>query len=234
MNAQKEAKALESQYVADISTAVYGICDSEKKEHAGGLESFEHYRERLTLEAVNAGKAYFHSWTKAFTLIVKELVLVGDQDAIKQIIHGVDCIKKRQDQKLQGQTVAAIMDYDVELLGKMYAIGRNLFDQDHLDDAITVFGLVVSLDPGYAICWASLGITLYSQGKFKESLEALKMASQIDSENPIPHFYAAKAHKKLGATKEAQLSLKLALEQASGKSEYAAVVTAIRAEQSKI
>lgn len=235
MHTYKEAKVLESQYLDSITKAVHDICENEKKGYDDSLESFELYRKHLTLDALTEGKAHLANWNQALRAIINELAKVGDQAAIQQLIQGVATFKNQPKGKLQkeGTTVAALIGYDVDLLEKMYGIGRQLFEHDQIGDAAKVFALLVTLDPGYAVCWTALGIILHTEKHFEEALAAFSMACQIDEQNPIPYLYCARCYKKLGHTKDAQKALKLALMYASGKQQYAAVVNSIKAEQSQ-
>lgn len=235
MHTYKEAKVFESQYLDSITKAVHDICENEKKGYDDSLESFELYRKQLTLDALTEGKAHLADWTQGFRAIINELSKVGDQAAIQQLIQGVAAFKNLPKNKpaKEGTTVASLIGYDVDLLEKIYGIGRQLFEQDQIGDAAKVFALLVTLDPGYAVCWTALGIILHAEKHFEEGLAAFSMACQIDEQNPIPYLYCARCHKKLGQAKEAEKALKLALIYASGKQQYAAVVNSIKTEQSQ-
>lgn len=222
-------------YFESITKAVHDICEKEKEKHGSSLESFESYRKRLQLDAQNEGKAHLAVWTQAFEVIISELLTKGDQHAIQQLIQGVDRLKTnlKAKHKKQSETVAAMIGFDVDLLDKMFSIGRHLFEEDRIGDAAKVFSLLVSLDPGYGACWTALGILLHAERRYQESLASFTMASQIDADNPIPYLYAARCHKKLGQAAEAKQELKLALAHASGKQQYATVVNSIKVEQSQ-
>ncbi len=236
MNTQKEVKAVESQYLDAITQAVQDICEKDKEKHNSSLESFEMYRSRYTLDALNEGKAHLANWRHAFEVVIDEFLQAGDKHAIQQLIQGVDTLRShlKSKKKHQDETIAHLIGYDADLLEKMYTIGRNLFDHDRIGDAAKVFTLLVTLDPGYAACWTALGIILHAEQRFKESLDAFTMASHIDDENPITYLYTARCHKKLGQAKEAAKALKLALAYASGNQKYQAVVNSIKIEQSQI
>ncbi len=227
---------VEKQYFDLISQAVELICEKEESTRDTSLESFEMYKDRINLEAIKGAKANLSAWKGAFEVVINELAAKGDQYAIQQLIQGIDKIQKWYGgkQKETKETLANLFGYDISLMEKMYQIGRDAFEKGHNADASKVFGLLVTLDPGYAICWTALGIILHAERQFKESLFAFGMASQLDEQNPLTYLYSARCYKQLGMKKEAEDALKHALAYASGKQQYRAVVQSIKAEQAKV
>ncbi len=227
---------IQKEYFTLISQAVALICEKEESTRDKSLESFEMYKERVNLDAIKDAKAHLAAWKGAFEVIINELAVKGDQHAISQLIQGIDKIQKwySSKQKEVKEPLALLFGYDADLMNKMYLIGRDAFEKGHNADASKVFGLLVTLDPGYATCWTALGIILHAERQYKESLFAFGIASQIDEQNPLVYLYSARCCKQLGMKKEAEDALKHALAYASGKQEYRAVLQSIKAEQAKV
>jgi len=234
MNSAQAVAAVESKYYDLIAKAVDAICKSEDTRD-NTLESFEMYRNRVNLEAIKEAKLNLSSWKEAFVVVINELTKAGDQHAIQHIVQGIDNIKKWLDSNkgFTDETIASLCGFDADILEKMYQIGRNSFEAGHIGDAGKVFGLIVTLDPGYAVCWTALGIILHAERHYKEGLFAFSMARQIDEQNPLVYLYSARCYKQLNMKKEAEQMLQQALQHALGKQQYKAVVHSIKAEQAK-
>ena len=82
---------------------------------------------------------------------------------------------------------------------------------ENLSSAATFYRKIVSLDPNIAEVWSNLGMALYRQDQFKESVVAFDRAATLKPALLAPHVFGGIAHLKLGEAEKAVGPLKSAL-----------------------
>src|SRR6266567_7534521 len=82
---------------------------------------------------------------------------------------------------------------------------------EDLSSATTSYRKIVSLDPNIAEVWSNLGMALYRQDQFKESVVAFDRAATLKPALLAPHVFGGIAHLKLGEAEKALGPLKSAL-----------------------
>jgi len=82
---------------------------------------------------------------------------------------------------------------------------------EDMSSAAASYRKIVSLDPYIAEVWSNLGMALYRQDQFKESVVAFDRAAALKPALLAPQVYGGMAHLKLGEAEKALRPLKSAL-----------------------
>lgn len=75
----------------------------------------------------------------------------------------------------------------------IYAYAYQFYANGHFEEARSLFSLLTVMQPDQLNYWMGLGACLQMQKKYEKALEAYAAAAliDVDSLNPLPHFYAA-------------------------------------------
>jgi len=95
---------------------------------------------------------------------------------------------------------------------KLYNMGRDLYRQGKLDEAIGMYKKAIEMDPAFDYAYGSLGYIYYDQGDFNEALIMLEKAVSLSPEDSFYHSEIALVYEKLGRRKEGIGSLQRAIE----------------------
>jgi len=66
-----------------------------------------------------------------------------------------------------------------------YNLGVACWDQRNIDEAVASFRRATVVTPRLALAWWNLGGVLVCEGRFREGLEAMRKAVEIDEDNPV-------------------------------------------------
>ena len=103
-------------------------------------------------------------------------------------------------------------------MNAVYSMGVGFYKTGNYDDAEKVFKFLVLFDHLNSRYWTAMGSLRQAQRRFAEALEAYKMATFLDLENPRPLYYSAECCVALGQKDEALAALE-ALERYAPKNE---------------
>jgi tetratricopeptide (TPR) repeat protein len=87
--------------------------------------------------------------------------------------------------------------------GAEYILAELARQNDQLPAAIAHFERATRLDAGFGDAFVGLGRALLESGRNEESISPLKIAAQIQPDNPAAHFYLGTAYQRTGRKEEA-------------------------------
>lgn len=96
-----------------------------------------------------------------------------------------------------------------ETLLWFYDMALDFFKQDKKEEASSIFQLLTSLNPLVCDYWIALGITQRSLKQEEKALHSFKMASLMDSKNPIPRYNSIEIHLEYHELESAKAELHL-------------------------
>ncbi len=117
-----------------------------------------------------------------------------------------------------------VSNVDMEIL---YAQGYLYYDQNAFEDSTIIFQWLAILNPFTAKYWMGLGNSSLMLKDYEKALKCYAMGTVVDSDNPLPHYYAALCYQALKDPKEKQKAIDLALAKAEDF-KYAALVRKIQ------
>jgi hypothetical protein len=155
------------------------------------IKSLETMEETMTS---NLKSAFAHSQDKLYllpsdkrALIEKELSSLSARadKVVPFLLEG----KKEITEPLQ-----AMLGLSNETLLWFYDMALDFFKQDKKEEASSIFQLLTTLNPLVCDYWIALGITQRSLKQEEKALHSFKMASLMDSKNPIPRYNSIEIH----------------------------------------
>jgi tetratricopeptide (TPR) repeat protein len=93
----------------------------------------------------------------------------------------------------------------------MYQVASRLFNMQRMEEALSVFVLLTTINNFVFEPWLGLGSCWLTKQRHTEALHAFTMASLLNYNHPAPHIYAAECYLGLNNNKLAQETLELAL-----------------------
>jgi len=101
----------------------------------------------------------------------------------------------------------------------LYSIGYHYYKNGKYSEAAGCFSLLVIADSNSSKYWMSFGASQMMMGNYQEALTSFALASEIDVQNPQPHFNAAECFFALNRKEEGLQALKNAEKLAKAKDE---------------
>ena len=99
--------------------------------------------------------------------------------------------------------LAALLAASPDRAGTQREMGKALFKQGRLDEAIARFEEAVSLDPADAVAWYNLAYASRKAQRFGRAAEAYQKYTALSPEDPDGYFGLAESQRKLGKKAEA-------------------------------
>lgn len=219
------------------------VCE-DNRETQNALESFDHYCSRQIQQQRQNMEIFIKFVEQGFENIVTSFLHHGDHQALTELQQGISKFMRELSHKPESipweklptaqQSIASTFGYSEKLLEKIYQIGTDYYHQHKLSEAGHVFALLNLLDPTHFSAWLSLGIVLEQEKKWEQSLETLKVACQLEQDNPLAHLHEAICYGHLNNQQEAQAEFETALALANAQPAYADYVDEIKSERGKL
>lgn len=89
----------------------------------------------------------------------------------------------------------------------LYQIGRQHYEQNRLEEALTFFQLLIMLNTLDCDHWIGLGFTQKSLSQLPEALNSFAVALILNPKNPMPRYQSAKLYLQLGQFEDAVIEL---------------------------
>ena len=105
-----------------------------------------------------------------------------------------------------------LLHFDDDTIKCILKIAQGEYNDDHLEESMSLFALLALLEPANAELWYRLGITAYRAKRFEFALHAFTNASTIDTDLVGSKVFSADCHLNLSNAKEAKIALEEALE----------------------
>lgn len=105
-----------------------------------------------------------------------------------------------------------IAELPEEALAQAYKAACSVLRAGRHADAADAFLCLISLNPTVQEYWIGMGFSEQARGRYQEAVTAYRMASLIDWNCPVVHYYAAKCFYALEDLERAKEALEQAIE----------------------
>lgn len=122
---------------------------------------------------------------------------------------------------VEGHTLGAMLGFSEESQEALYALGHCLYGQARYEDALRVFGFLLTHNHLERRYYLAFGACLQMLSRLEDALKYYGMASFMDMTDPEPVFHAAHCLLALGRRKEAGEALEYAQCMARGVAPHA-------------
>ena len=130
-------------------------------------------------------------------------------------------------QLVEGYTLGAMLGYSEDSQEALYALGHGLYSQRRYDDALRVFGFLLTHNHLERRYYLAFGACLQMQARPEDALKYYGMASLMDLTDPEPVFHAAHCLLTLARKEEARQALQYAQSMAMGETRHAELSTRV-------
>lgn len=183
-------------YVADKTASILQSLEEQSKKM---LHSMQKLNTILTQELALLSKPEQEIHTKEFNIALERL------DQIKKSPEGITkdptLLDSESWQKFLGLSEATVL--------WLYQIGRQHYEQQKLEEAQTLFHLLIMLNSLDCDHWIGLGFTQKSLSQPQQALDFFAMAILLNPENPISRYQSAKLYLELGQFEDALIELEV-------------------------
>ena len=94
----------------------------------------------------------------------------------------------------------------------LYREGFEHFAENRIDEAIDCYRRAVDADPGLALAWSGLSMTLKRKGDLDGAIEAGRKIVELEPEDPLSHTNLSILYQAKGMIQEAEDEKALALQ----------------------
>lgn len=115
----------------------------------------------------------------------------------------------RDPKSLSSNTWQSFLGLSEPTLLWLYQVGRYHYEQKCLEEAKTLFHLLIMLNSLDHTHWIGLGFTQKSLLELQEALDSFAMAIILNPKNPIARYQSAKLYLQLGQFEDALIELEI-------------------------
>ena len=119
-----------------------------------------------------------------------------------------------------GKTFKEALQLSDGLIEQLYSLAYNLYTQGRYPDSITVFKLLVFLDPMSFRYQFGLAACMQLIEEYMEAVRYYSLAALIEKDNPLPEYYGGECLLRLKKKGLALQAFQVAILKAKGKPEY--------------
>lgn len=129
----------------------------------------------------------------------------------KEILEKLKNPEYLPNQLAEGKSFQEILGFNSQTMDKFYGAAHNLFQQQKYEEAADAFVFLTTLNPRVHNYWLGLGMSHQLNQEYDNALLAYSMATLTDAENPLPHYHSAACYHEISDTRNALMSLELAI-----------------------
>lgn len=153
--------------------------------------------------------------TRGWQILLEKIEELPDFATIKENLSHLNDISKvkfkeeiEKDQNFSMQKAIGISN---ETYQSFYKIGLELFNQQEIDPALSVFLLLTRLNAHYVDPWLGLGYCYQQLSKYQEAIECYEEAIKLEPNYSKPYLGMAECHFAMGQMKETKEILEKAM-----------------------
>lgn len=220
-----------------LKDAAESIAENERESYRSDLEPFESFKQRKKSEIEASGSAFFDECTRAWEVILADLVGIGNThpsggakavvDELQMGMEKFAAFTKEKDWELKladsDKTLMDVLGFSQELLEQFYQVGLRSFKGAHFEDAERVFTLISLLNPLEHNAWLSLGITKENCSKWEEAVHAFKVAERLQGSDPVSLVHQGQCYHAMRDKPQALSLYEQAIKEAGNQPEYAEI-----------
>lgn len=220
-----------------IDTEIDTLIEIEKEHYASTIVPFEHHAEQMRLKGQQFFAETFTQYKKAQE-VMKAQCDIQDQKGMrfpedasyKVWEEAVQTILKKKEKLAFDESFFDPTQLIQDQLGlpwpfmdRVYGIANELFAEKKYEDAVLLYCLLRTLNPGIFAYWYGEAAALQMQGHFEEAIEAYGFSLILDTQNPDVFFQIASCCFHLGEKESSVKALECCIEYAKERPECAAL-----------
>lgn len=117
----------------------------------------------------------------------------------------------------RGDPTFEVLGFEPKTLDAFYQAAHQLLEKGAIEDAVSAFVFLVTIDPMNANYWLDLGASLQLLHDYEGAIDAYEIAAIRKIDDPLPYFYLAKCLFAIHDRVSALQAIDLALEYAEAK-----------------